>query len=86
MDTKIGGYRSGVNPGPAGGNKEVRSEFILAMLVVPDGMGIYQKMFQALFASVAVALIALYIKPTISIAASGCPWAVFSPVWATTSS
>lgn len=65
VDTKIGGFRSGgVNPGPAGGKKEVRSEFILAMLVVPDGRGIYQKMFQALFASVAVALIALYIKPT----------------------
>jgi len=32
------------------------------MLAVPDGFGLYTKMFQALFASVAVALIALYIK------------------------
>ena len=63
--TKIGSHRSGRGePNPAGGKSEVRSQFILAMLVVPEGWGIYQKMFQALFASVAVALIALFIKPT----------------------
>lgn len=64
VDTKIAGHRSGRStPGPAGGMKEARSQFIMAMLVVPDNIGIFQKMFQALFASVAVALIALYIKP-----------------------
>lgn len=64
VDTKVADYGSRpVNTGPAGSNKQVRSQFILAMLLVPDGLGIYQKMFQALFASVAVALIALYIKP-----------------------
>jgi hypothetical protein len=58
-DTKTGIQRSG----PAGNNWKARSQFILAMLVVTDGIGIYQKFFQALFASVAVALIALFIKP-----------------------
>lgn len=64
-DTRIGGiHRSGrVIPGPLNKIKGARSQFILAMLVVPDGIGLYQKFFQALFASVAVALIALYIKP-----------------------
>jgi hypothetical protein len=41
----------------------VRSHFVLGMLVVADGIGLYQKFFQALFASIAVALIALFIKP-----------------------
>ncbi len=63
--TKTGIHKSGQkSPGPAGNNWKTRSQFILAMLVMPDGIGIYQKLFQALFASVAVALIALFIKPT----------------------
>ncbi len=63
-DTKTSVHRSGqISPGTAGSNRGFRSQFILAMLVVPDGIGLYQKFFQALFASVAVALIALYIKP-----------------------
>jgi hypothetical protein len=63
VDTKIGGSTSGrFDPG-LGGKRKARSQLILAMQVVPDSLGIYQKMFQALFASVAVALIALYIKP-----------------------
>ena len=40
------------------------SQFFFAMLVVPGSIGIYLKLFQALFASVALTLIALYIKPT----------------------
>jgi hypothetical protein len=60
-------------PGPAGGNKEVRSKFIFAMLVVPKALGIYQKLFQALFASVAVALVALYIKPILVDSRFGLP-------------
>jgi len=41
---------------------EAYSRFFFAMLVAPNSLGIYQRMFQALFASVAVSLIALYIK------------------------
>jgi hypothetical protein len=41
-----------------------QSQFYFAMLVAPDSIGVYLRIFQALFASVAVALIALYIKPT----------------------
>ena len=64
-DTKIGIHKSGQKrPGPADSTWKTRSQFILAMLVVTDGIGLYQKFFQALFASIAVALIALYIKPT----------------------
>jgi hypothetical protein len=42
---------------------KVRSQFLLAMLVIINGLGVYQKLFQALFASVAVSLIALFIRP-----------------------
>lgn len=45
------------------GKTEIRSQIIVGMLVVPDSFGIYLKLFQALLASVAVALIALCIKP-----------------------
>jgi len=65
VDTTIGNSRYGrVNSVDPGANREGRSQFLLGMIVVPDGAGLYQKMFQALFASVAVALIALYIKPS----------------------
>jgi hypothetical protein len=58
--TKVGIHRTGqVSPGPS---DKVRSQFFLAMLMKIDGIGLYQKFFQALFASVAVSLIALYIK------------------------
>jgi hypothetical protein len=40
------------------------SQFFFAMLIVPGSIGIYLKLFQALFASVALTLLALYIKPT----------------------
>ena len=64
VGTKTGIHRSGQSrPGPASNHREARSQLILAMLAAPDGIGLYQKFFQALFASVAVALIALYIKP-----------------------
>jgi len=64
-DTKIGIHKSGQKrPGPADSTWKARSQFILGMLVVPDSIGIYQKLFQALLASVALALIALFIKPT----------------------
>jgi hypothetical protein len=41
---------------------DVHSQFIFAMLVSPPSTALYIKMFQALFASVAIALIALFIK------------------------
>jgi len=44
--------------------EDAYSQFYFAMLVVPGSLGIYLKLFQALFASVALTLIALYIKPT----------------------
>jgi hypothetical protein len=49
---------------PAGprSDTEAYSRFFFAMLIAPNSLGIYQRMFQALFASVAVSLIALYIK------------------------
>jgi len=50
--------------GASGGKPVGRSQFTAQMQIVPEGVGIYRRMFQALFASVAVALIALYIKPT----------------------
>lgn len=50
-------------PGAAAGKTEIRSQFIVGMMVAPHSLGIYIKLFQALLASVAVALIALHIKP-----------------------
>lgn len=40
-----------------------RSRFYFAIVIVPASLGIYFPMFQALFASVAIALIACFIKP-----------------------
>jgi hypothetical protein len=41
----------------------IHSRFIFGMLVSPPGMILYMKMFQALFASVAIAFIVFFIKP-----------------------
>lgn len=63
--TKTGVHNAlNVEPGGSGDARQTRSQFVLAMLVVPDGLGLYQKLFQALFASMAIALVALFIKPT----------------------
>jgi hypothetical protein len=43
--------------------RKVHSRFIHALLVLPPGIDFYVKMFQALFASMAVAFIVLFIKP-----------------------
>jgi hypothetical protein len=53
---KIESYRSE-------GKTKAHSQFVFAMLVEPNSLSIYLKLFQALFASVAVALVALYIRP-----------------------
>ncbi|MDH4065142.1 MAG: hypothetical protein OEW19_12135, partial [Acidobacteriota bacterium] len=53
--------REGVEPLPGGA--DARSRFVLAVLVQPASGSIYLRMYQALFASVAIALIAFFIKP-----------------------
>ena len=64
VDVRASGDRSGrTHFAPAGRGRGVRSQFLLEMLIVPDGIKIYRRLFQALFASVAVALVALCIKP-----------------------
>ncbi len=49
---------------PSAEGGEVHSRFLFAMFVEPRGREIYTKMFQALFASVAIALVVFFIKPT----------------------
>ena len=63
MTVKLHSYgsRRG-DPGLSPNTGEVHSRFIFGMVVSPPGTAIYIKMFQALFASVAIALIALFIK------------------------
>ena len=61
---KLYDYGSGRgDPRLSGGAPDVRSRFIFAMLVSPPSTGLYFKMFQALFASVAIAFIVFFIKP-----------------------
>ncbi len=59
--TKSGAFVKLHNWGTA---RDIHSRFIYAMLVSPLGIGFYIKMFQGLFASVAIAFIALFLKPT----------------------
>ena len=65
MAVKLHSYGSGRgNPRLPVGVEDVHSRFIFALLVSPPGAGVYFKMFQALFASVAIAFLAFFIKPT----------------------
>lgn len=48
----------------SGAGNEIHSRFVFAMFVEPRGIEIYMKMFQALFASVAISLVVFFIKPT----------------------
>jgi hypothetical protein len=57
------GTRRG-DPGIPYDKPEVHSRFTFAMLVAPSGGPIYLRNFQALFAAVAIAFIAFFIKPT----------------------
>lgn len=50
-------------PGKPDGSRRVHPQLFFAILGMPAGFSIYLRLFQALFASVAVALITLYIKP-----------------------
>jgi hypothetical protein len=60
--TKLYNYGPTDKPPSAAG--EVYSRFLFALFVEPRGQEIYTKMFQALFASVAIALMVFFIKPT----------------------
>ncbi len=45
------------------GEADVHSRFIFAMLLSPPGLAVFVKLYQALFASVAIALVVFFIKP-----------------------
>lgn len=57
-------YNYGPMDKPPSASGEVYSRFLFALFVEPRGREIYTKMFQALFASVAIALVVFFIKPT----------------------
>jgi hypothetical protein len=59
------------------GTIKTHSQFVFAMLVAPNRVSLYFKLFQALFASVAVALLALSIKPIHLDARFGLPVGAF---------
>jgi hypothetical protein len=61
---KLRSYGSGRgDPRLSAGAEDVHSQFIFAVLVSAPSAGLYIKMFQALFASVAIAFIVFFIKP-----------------------
>ncbi len=45
------------------GRSDVHSRFVLALILAPPGAGLFIKLFQALFASIAIAFVAFFIKP-----------------------
>jgi hypothetical protein len=62
---KLHDYRSGLgDPRSSAGAGDIHSRFIFSMLVDPPSLAIYIPMYQALFASIAIALIVFFIKPT----------------------
>jgi len=62
---KLHDYRSGLgDPRSLAGERDIHSRFIFSMLVDPPSLAIYIPMYQALFASIAIALIVFFIKPT----------------------
>jgi hypothetical protein len=59
------GYKSRRgDPRISDGRTDVHSRFIFAFLVVPPGAGLFFILFQALFASIAIAFVVFFIKPT----------------------
>ena len=63
--TKLYGYQSRRgDPKLPEGRADVHSRFVLALLLAPPGAGLFIKLFQALFASIAIAFVAFFIKPT----------------------
>jgi hypothetical protein len=65
MTVKLHSYgsRRG-DPRASPNTAEVHSQFIYAILVIPPSTLVFIKLFQALFASVAIAFIVFFIKPT----------------------
>ena len=63
--SKLYGYKSRRgDPRISDGRTDVHSRFIFAFLVVPPGAGLFFILFQALFASIAIAFVVFFIKPT----------------------
>jgi hypothetical protein len=48
-------------------NEKVNSHFIFATLVAPDSVGIYQRLFRALFGAVAIALIVPFVRQVVTL-------------------
>jgi hypothetical protein len=64
VTVKLHNYESGRgDPRLPVGAADVHSRFVFVMLVFPPSTGLFVMMFQALFASVAIAFIAFFIKP-----------------------
>jgi len=64
VSVKLHNYGSGRgDPRLSAGAADVHSRFVFAMLVLPPSLGLFVMMFQALFASVAIAFIVFFIKP-----------------------
>jgi len=64
VTVKLHNYRSGRgDPRLSVGAEDVHSRFVFAMLGSPPSSGLFVMMFQALFASIAIAFIAFLIKP-----------------------
>ncbi len=57
-------HRDDLGAAAPGGARSVRSRLVFAMLVAPLSVSVYWMMFQALFASVAVALVTLFVLAT----------------------
>jgi len=63
--SKLYGYKSRRgDPRMPEGRTAVHSRFVLAFLIVPPGTGLFLALFQALFASIAIAFVVFFIKPT----------------------
>jgi len=61
---KLHGYQSRRgDPRKPEGEADVHSRFVFALLLAPPGASLFIKLFQALFASVAIALVVFFIKP-----------------------
>lgn len=61
---KLYGYQSRRgDPQIPEGRSDVHSRFVLALILAPPGAGLFIKLFQALFASIAIAFVAFFIKP-----------------------
>ncbi len=62
---KLYGYKSRRgDPRMPEGRTDVHSRFVFAFLAIPPGAGLFFVLFQALFASIAIAFVVFFIKPT----------------------